>query len=85
MPKAKSPRNNDVSQSRVIPMPDAISTPVRKSATGSNLTPTDLESQIRIRAYELYQERGCTPGQENDDWFRAEHEVLGRQRHHQSA
>jgi hypothetical protein len=44
-------------------------------------TQIDLEAQIRMRAYQLYEERGCTPGQENDDWFRAEQEIrahLGR-------
>ena len=38
-------------------------------------TQIDLETQIRQRAYELYQERGCTPGQQDDDWLRAEQEI----------
>jgi len=85
MPRAKTPRTSD-SASRVITMPEVTSTsPVRKSATSSNPTPIDLEAQIRQRAYELYEQRGCAPGNENEDWFRAEREVIARQQHHQSA
>jgi hypothetical protein len=29
-----------------------------------------------MRAYELYQLRGHTPGYEAEDWFRAEHEIV---------
>ncbi|HET9532351.1 MAG TPA: DUF2934 domain-containing protein, partial [Blastocatellia bacterium] len=32
---------------------------------------------IRMRAYEIYQMRGETPGHEAEDWFRAEVEVIG--------
>ena len=85
MAKAKTPRISN-SNKQVIPMPEAGSTPtIRKSASPSNPTPIDLESQIRQRAYELYVERGYTPGQENDDWLRAESEVRARQHRQQSA
>ena len=40
--------------------------------------PTDLEVEIRRRAYELYEQRGYTPGHENEDWLVAEQEVLAR-------
>jgi Protein of unknown function (DUF2934) len=62
----------------------------RKSATlksaitaenGNGSSLVDLEAEIRRRAYELYLLRGCTPGQENDDWFVAEREIKAR--HHQ--
>jgi hypothetical protein len=36
---------------------------------------TDL---TRERAYELYERRGREPGQEVQDWLRAEQEVLSR-------
>ena len=84
MARAKTPRNTEAN-SRVITMPETTSTPVRKSAPASNPTPINLEAQIRERAYEIYEQRGCTPGNENEDWFRAEREVLARQQHHQSA
>ncbi len=38
----------------------------------------DLESQIRQRAFELYQERGLEDGHEVDDWLRAEEEITSK-------
>jgi len=37
-----------------------------------------LLEAIRRRAYELYEERGGEPGLAEQDWFRAEAEVLSR-------
>jgi hypothetical protein len=34
--------------------------------------------QVRVRAYELYVSRGGEHGQDQDDWFRAELEILDR-------
>jgi len=50
-----------------------------------NVTPINLEDEIRRRAYELYEERGGIPGRENDDWLVAEREVLARYGQRQSA
>jgi hypothetical protein len=36
------------------------------------------EQQIRGRAYELYVERGCPPGDGVEDWLRAEREFYER-------
>ncbi len=33
---------------------------------------------IRVRAYQLYEERGREDGHELDDWLMAESEVLGK-------
>ncbi len=35
-----------------------------------------LEHEIRIRAYDLYTERGARDGRALDDWLQAEYEVL---------
>jgi hypothetical protein len=59
-----------------------------KSPTGSSIkksrghTGPSLE-EIRLRAYEIYVERGRTSGQELDDWLQAERELVEslRQRH----
>jgi Protein of unknown function (DUF2934) len=84
MPRAKTVRNTTSSTNQVIPMPDATATvTVRKN--GGSIAPIDLEAQIRERAYELYEERGCTPGHESEDWFRAEREVRARHNHQQTA
>jgi hypothetical protein len=34
--------------------------------------------EIRLRAYEIYLERGSLPGSELDHWLQAEHELDGR-------
>ena len=36
------------------------------------------EDEIRRRAYEIYVERGGTPGHELDDWIRSERELQGQ-------
>ncbi len=36
------------------------------------------EDEIRRRAYEIYVERGGTPGHELDDWTQAERELQGQ-------
>ena len=38
--------------------------------------PAGLEEQIRCRAYQLYEERAKTDGQELDDWLLAEAEIM---------
>ena len=38
----------------------------------------NLEEEIRRRAYELYELRGREDGFAEEDWTRAEREVLGR-------
>jgi len=39
---------------------------------------TSEEEEIRIRAYELFQERGEQPGYDAEDWLRAEDEVRNK-------
>ena len=36
---------------------------------------SELDQQIRCRAYELYEERGRTDGHDMDDWLSAESEI----------
>lgn len=40
--------------------------------------PTNVEEQIRRRAYELYEARGREDGHDLEDWLQAEAEVTGR-------
>jgi Protein of unknown function (DUF2934) len=46
--------------------------------TRKNLVPINLEEEIRRRAYEIFVERGSTPGNESEDWLTAEREVRSR-------
>ncbi|HZO99216.1 MAG TPA: DUF2934 domain-containing protein [Terriglobia bacterium] len=36
------------------------------------------EEDVRRRAYEIYLERGAAPGNELDDWLKAELELKGK-------
>jgi hypothetical protein len=86
MPRAKTPRATTPSNKQVLTMPEATSMPQpRKASPSASPQNVELEAQIRLRAYELYQERGCTPGHENEDWWQAESEVLAGRNHKQSA
>ncbi len=51
--------------------------PQKKSPTSVTSEPLDigLEDQIRLRAYELYEARGCRDGHEMEDWLQAEAEL----------
>jgi hypothetical protein len=51
---------------------------IRETATTSQaLGPSEsLEARIRVRAYEIYLDRGEQDGSELEDWLRAEREVL---------
>lgn len=42
------------------------------SANGEHLS---IDEQIRLRAYELYMERGAQPNDDLGDWLRAEREL----------
>lgn len=50
------------------------STAARKAATRQE---TDLQTRIAQRAYQFYEQRGYAPGSADEDWFRAEREILG--------
>lgn len=39
--------------------------------------PAHLESIVRRRAFELYEQRGCQDGHAEEDWAHAEAEILG--------
>lgn len=36
----------------------------------------ELQEQVRLRAYELYEQRGGEDGRELDDWLQAEAEIV---------
>lgn len=54
----------------------------QESAPVSKAQVSNLQEQIRRRAYELYLQRGGVPGNENQDWLVAEQEVRSRQMEH---
>jgi hypothetical protein len=44
-----------------------------------------IEEEIRIRAYELFEQRGRLEGFHDEDWARAETEILAKYRRDKSA
>lgn len=54
--------------------------PQRVTALGTGQAATTVrwptENEIRVRAYAIYQQRGCLPGQDRDDWLQAERELV---------
>jgi hypothetical protein len=50
-------------------------TSVQRQAEEASARPTPSHEEIRRRAYEIYLERGGLPGDELDDWLRAEREL----------
>ena len=49
--------------------------PLQHQADETNVCHTPSHEEIRRRAYEIYLERGGLPGDEHDDWLRAEREL----------
>jgi hypothetical protein len=50
----------------------------KKPSTAVTREPHELENQISVRAYELYEARGREDGHEQEDWLRAEEEITGK-------
>jgi Protein of unknown function (DUF2934) len=64
--------------------PNSRKQPISKSSAAPQNLPghlatmpdTEYQEMIRARAYELYESRGRENGQDEDDWLRAEQEIL---------
>jgi hypothetical protein len=46
------------------------------TASPEQIMSDDLRERIAKRAYELYLDRGCSPGCDVEDWVDAEREIL---------
>jgi Protein of unknown function (DUF2934) len=78
MPKVKTSRASKAkTETNVLQMPENGN----GNGNSNHLSPVDLESEIRLRAYELYEQRGYLEGYQEQDWIAAEQEV--RARHNQ--
>jgi hypothetical protein len=51
-----------------------------KMAMMPDTAPSQETAKIRERAYELYESRGRKPGHDEQDWLRAEQEILRGER-----
>ena len=68
MAKAKAPRTDS---SSVTPINRKPNSELKKSNG-------NVHEAIRTRAYEFFLQRGCEHGRDQEDWIRAEAEVLQR-------
>ncbi|MFY9562202.1 MAG: DUF2934 domain-containing protein [Terriglobales bacterium] len=61
----------------------SVQTPIAPTGleASRSVVSVSLEDEIRRRAYEIYLQRGGTPGNESEDWLVAEQEVRARQVH----
>ena len=76
----------EASAANVKPAPEVRKLGMVKTEPRKNVVvPIKLENEIRRRAYELYVQRGSTPGSEAEDWLAAEREVRQRYQKQQSA
>lgn len=70
--------------------PIPINTPTSSGYVNPSNTPATqaypgIEEEIRQRAYELYEERGRQEGFHQEDWSRAETEILAKRQKEKSA
>ena len=72
MPRAKNPSTT--------PKPKSVRSkaPAATNGNGHAVSSPDLDSEIRVRAYQIYEARGFTGGDERQDWLRAEQEVKAK-------
>ncbi len=49
--------------------------PQQKKSRSNGSKPKPTQDEIALRAYHIYLERGCTPGDPLGDWIRAEREL----------
>ena len=79
--KTTSSRKPRTTQNRVTPIDRASENGASSVETFPSATiHPGLEEEIRQRAYELYEERGRQDGLHDEDWARAQTEVLQRYR-----
>jgi hypothetical protein len=63
------------------PQPEIAVVPKSSSGKAAIMSdPAPSQDVIRARAYELYENRGHEPGQDEQDWLRAEREILNAER-----
>ncbi len=44
----------------------------KKSSKQTKTSPPEFFERVQKKAYELFEQRGCTPGNELSDWYEAE-------------
>jgi hypothetical protein len=66
--------------SQPVAAPEIRKFELHKSEPRRNVVPINVEDEIRLRAYELFLQRGQGAGNAAEDWIAAEREVMQRYR-----
>ncbi len=75
-PKKRTPKAKPASGNGTEVVGPVTTSPEFAQRSGSSPV---LEEKIRVRAYELYLQRGGTGGSPEQDWLQAKNEVCGEQ------
>jgi hypothetical protein len=65
-------------ETRVKETPVKATASVTKQVASVTTRTVNLQEAIRVRAYELFEQRGFRHGADFDDWLRAEQEIRER-------
>lgn len=84
-PSAKTSANNKAPQPLPVTPVEHIAQKTEVSNGVSRMPEHKIQEQIRIRAYELFEQRGRHAGFEHEDWVRAEAEILLKYQREKSA
>ena len=77
MPRAKQAPEKTTTRKSETPAKPLASVTQFPSPSGNNHD-AGLEEQIRLRAYEIFEQRGQQHGLSEQDWLQAEAEVMAR-------
>lgn len=77
MPRKQMPDKNS-SQRRSGLEAKSASNVTEFPSSAANYSNSNLEEQIRQRAYDIYEKRGRQDGLSEQDWLQAEVEIAGR-------
>ncbi|HVM92172.1 MAG TPA: DUF2934 domain-containing protein [Terriglobales bacterium] len=78
LPEVRASEVRPEIRSNVTPINVAPVKPAAKKPQTPAIDPTNIDEEIRRRAYELFQQRNGAPGDPNADWLIAEQEVRAR-------
>jgi len=78
-------KSNATKKSAKKPIPIDSPSPSPVPGVSASQTYPGIEEEIRLRAYELYEQRGRQEGFQDEDWSRAETEILARHQRTKSA
>jgi DUF2934 family protein len=90
--KGSKKSSKTTSAKKATSQPAASITPIGQAARGAETHVGEfqraqqrIEEEIRIRAYEFFEQRGRQEGLDREDWVRAEAEILAKYQRAKSA